>query len=146
MATEVLSKEKPNGFPQEILVKDYGSMPPPTGDGPADRGDDGSGQSPEKSGANAMLAISLFIGADVMFFAGLIGAFIVFRFGSLHWPPPGQPLLPLGVTALNTVILLVSGFIMLKTWENLNNWPREKVSRFLQLTLLLGISKELDGD
>ena len=40
----------------------------------------------------------MFLGAEAMFFAGLIGAFLVFRIGSPVWPPPFQPRLPAGVT------------------------------------------------
>ena len=48
-------------------------------------------------GNNAWLAVVMFLGAEAMFFAGLIGAFLVFRVGSVVWPPPFQPRLPLGV-------------------------------------------------
>ena len=34
------------------------------------------------------------LGAEAMFFAGLIGAFLVFRIASPVWPPPFQPRLP----------------------------------------------------
>lgn len=62
--------------------------------------------------SNARLAILMFIAAEAMFFAGLIGAFIVFRVGSPEWPPPFQPRLPVGATGVNTVILLLSGVAM----------------------------------
>ena len=45
----------------------------------------------------------MLLGAEAMFFAGLIGAFLVFRFGSTVWPPPFQPRLPIGVTGINTL-------------------------------------------
>ncbi len=54
-------------------------------------------------GNNAWLAVVMFLGAEAMFFAGLIGAFLVFRVGSVVWPPPFQPRLPLGVTGFNTL-------------------------------------------
>ena len=62
--------------------------------------------------SNARLAIVMFLAAEAMFFAGLIGAFIVFRIGSAVWPPPFQPRLPIGVTGVNTVILLFSAVTM----------------------------------
>ena len=62
--------------------------------------------------SNARLAVLMFLAAESMFFAGLIGAFLVFRLGSMAWPPPFQPRLPVGVTGLNTVILLASGVTM----------------------------------
>ena len=57
----------------------------------------------------AKLGILLFITAEIMFFAGLISSFVVFRFSPVQWPPPGQPRLPLEVTAVNTLVLLASG-------------------------------------
>ena len=58
--------------------------------------------------SNARLAVIMLLAAELMFFAGLIGAFLVFRLSAQVWPPPFQPRLPLGVTGVNTVILLVS--------------------------------------
>lgn len=57
---------------------------------------------------NAELGVIMLLGAELMFFAGLIGAFLVFRLSAQVWPPPFQPRLPIGVTGVNTVILLVS--------------------------------------
>jgi heme/copper-type cytochrome/quinol oxidase subunit 3 len=62
--------------------------------------------------SNGRIAVMMFIAAEVMFFAGLIGAFIVFRLAAQTWPPPFQPRLPVGVTGLNTAILLLSGVFM----------------------------------
>jgi heme/copper-type cytochrome/quinol oxidase subunit 3 len=59
--------------------------------------------------SNARIGLLMFLGAEAMFFAGLIGAFLVFRLGSPAWPPPFQPRLPVLVTGVNTVVLLVSG-------------------------------------
>ena len=59
---------------------------------------------------SATLAMALFIATEVMFFAGLVSAFLVLRAEALVWPPPGQPRLPLGVTGLNTVLLVASGW------------------------------------
>ena len=52
--------------------------------------------------SNARLAILILLGAEIMFFAGLIGTFLVFRLGSVTWPPPSQAdvRLPIGVTGL----------------------------------------------
>ena len=64
--------------------------------------------------SNARLAVLVLLGAEIMFFAGLIGTFLVFRFGSVTWPPPSQAdvRLPIGVTGLNTIVLLLSGYTM----------------------------------
>ena len=63
-------------------------------------------------GNNAWLAVLMLLGAEAMFFAGLIGAYLVFRIGSAMWPPPFQPRLPLAVTGVNTIILLASALTM----------------------------------
>jgi len=121
------------------IKKSYGQGPPPLIDDPLfDPDGGGSSGEAQQSAGNAFLAMMLFIGADVMFFAGLIGAFVVFRFGAESWPPPGQPRLPLGVTAANTVVLLCSGWAMLQTWRRLTNWNRQLVSNSLTVTAVLG--------
>ena len=61
---------------------------------------------------NARLAVVMLLAAELMFFAGLIGAFLVFRLSATVWPPPFQPRLPLGVTGVNTLILLSSALTM----------------------------------
>jgi heme/copper-type cytochrome/quinol oxidase subunit 3 len=58
----------------------------------------------------AQLGLLFFIAAEVMFFAGLLSAFVAFRLGAGQWPPMGQPRLPVAVTGINTLILLFSGF------------------------------------
>ena len=63
-------------------------------------------------GSNAWVAVLMFLGAEAMFFAGLIGAYIVFRVGSAIWPPPFQPRLPVAITAVNTLILVASAVTM----------------------------------
>ncbi len=75
----------------------------------------GGGPPPSPPGpviSNARLGLMMFIGAEVMFFAGLIGAFLVLRLSSEVWPPPSQPRLPVWITGFNTLVLLVSGLAM----------------------------------
>lgn len=64
---------------------------------------------------STVLGTLFFVVAEVMFFAGLISAFTITRANQLPgmWPPPGQPVLPAEATALNTVLLLVSGAALL---------------------------------
>ena len=62
---------------------------------------------------SAVLAMLIFIGTEVMLFAGLISAFLILRAtAGGAWPPPGQPRLPLEETAFNTLALLVSGYML----------------------------------
>ena len=60
----------------------------------------------------AWVATLFFIAAETMVFAGLLFFFLAYRLWSPVWPPLGEPRLPLGVTVMNTAILLVSGFAM----------------------------------
>jgi len=138
----ILDFKKEDALPEGTLEKDYGQGPPPVFEQPSyDPNDDGSNGHPRGNrSSNALLAMVLFIGTDIMFFAGLIGAFIVFRFGAEDWPPAGQPLLPLGVTAVNTLILLFSGITMATTWRSLSNWNRNRVLKWLTITLTGGVT------
>ncbi|MBI2180594.1 MAG: heme-copper oxidase subunit III [Deltaproteobacteria bacterium] len=89
-------------------------------------------------GSNAWLAVWMFLGAEAMFFAGLIGAFLVFRLSAATWPPPFQPRLPVGVTGVNTVILLLSAFTMRRTLTCVRLANPRKAVRLLGLTAILG--------
>ena len=88
--------------------------------------------------SNAWLATVMFLGAEAMFFAGLIGAFIVFRIGSAVWPPPFQPRLPIGITGVNTIILLASAITMHMALRAVRNGTTDRLRRLLGLTIALG--------
>ncbi|MFQ5691962.1 MAG: heme-copper oxidase subunit III, partial [Nitrospinota bacterium] len=87
---------------------------------------------------NAYLGMTAFLGAEAMFFAGLIGAFLVFRYGSPVWPPPFQPRLPLGVTGVNTAFLLFSAFTMARASMAWRRGSRDAMVRNLLITCVLG--------
>ena len=73
-----------------------------------------------------------------MFFAGLIGAFIVFRFGSSMWPPPLQVRLPVEVTGVNTAILLFSAWTMFRAWKAANSGNLKGLTQGLAITAVFG--------
>jgi cytochrome c oxidase subunit III len=59
---------------------------------------------------NGVLGMLIFVATEVMFFSGLISAFVIGKSNAVGgWPPPGQPRLPIEETALNTAALLASG-------------------------------------
>ncbi len=89
-------------------------------------------------GANAWLAVLMFVGAEAMFFAGLIGAYLVFRVGATVWPPPFQPRLPVGITGVNTLILIVSGLTMRRSLRAARRGERAQLIRSLGVTAVLG--------
>ena len=88
--------------------------------------------------SNARLALLMLIAAETMFFSGLIGAFIVFRVASQAWPPPFQPRLPVGVTAVNTVILLLSGVAAHLALRAARAGKSALLQRWLSITVALG--------
>jgi heme/copper-type cytochrome/quinol oxidase subunit 3 len=105
----------------------------------------GGGEPPDRPAAlsqplvsNARLALLMLIAAETMFFSGLIGAFIVFRVASQAWPPPFQPRLPVGVTALNTVILLLSGVAAQLALRAARAGKSALLQRWLSITVALG--------
>jgi cytochrome c oxidase subunit 3 len=62
---------------------------------------------------SSVLGMLLFIGAEVMFFAGLISAFTISRAGTPpgSWTLPAGLTLPASATAINTIALLASGVL-----------------------------------
>src|SRR5574341_570382 len=70
--------------------------PPDDHDG-GDRPDDDDGYTGSPLG-NARLGMLVFLGAETMFFAALIGSFLVFRLANETWPPAAMPHLPVQVT------------------------------------------------
>ena len=63
---------------------------------------------------NSVLAMIIFVVAEIMFFAALMSAHTIARATVLGgvWPPAGQPRLPVERTAFNTAILLLSGALL----------------------------------
>jgi heme/copper-type cytochrome/quinol oxidase subunit 3 len=108
--------------------------PPPTGGG-----DDGERDpAPRRPLDNLRLAILFFIGAESMFFAALISALFVLRLGMPVWPPPLQPRLPVGLTGVNTLVLLGSSVAMIGAGRALARNDRRRLVRALGLAALLG--------
>lgn len=105
---------------------------------PAFGGGDPPGAASAPVVSNARLGVLMFLGAEAMFFAGLIGAFLVFRLGSALWPPPFQPRLPVGVTGINTVILIVSALTMHRGLKAIRSGEVDRLIRFLWATVALG--------
>lgn len=97
---------------------------------------------PGKKIPDGVLGILFLLSAEVMYFAGLISAYIIGRAGEFEWPPYGQPRLPVEVTAVNTTVLLASGFAGWLFLKNIsgNNRPGKPISlQLLLLSIALGI-------
>jgi heme/copper-type cytochrome/quinol oxidase subunit 3 len=108
---------------------------PPTGGGD----DDGREPAPRRPRLdNVRLAMLFFLGAETMFFAGLVSAFLVLRLAAPLWPPPLQPRLPVAVTGLNTLVLLASSAAMIGAMRARLGGDQAGLVRRLGLTALLG--------
>lgn len=59
-----------------------------------------------------MFGLILFLIAEGMIFIGMFGAYLAFRFTIPIWPPLGTPERELLIPGINTIILIVSSFIM----------------------------------
>ena len=86
---------------------------------------------------SAKLGMWLFLASEVMFFTGLLGAYIVLRAGLPTWPHPGEEL-KIQLAALNTFILLSSSMTMAVSVAAVHRADRAKAQLFLMLTILLG--------
>ena len=89
--------------------------------------------------SNTRLAMVVVIAGESMLFAGLIGSYLVFRLAAPAWPPPDQPRLPLGMMALNTLVLLGSVVPMARALAAARRGHRRTLRHALTLTALAGL-------
>ncbi len=82
-------------------------------------------------------AIWLFLATEVMFFSGLIGAYIVLRSAAASWPDP-QVRLAVDITAFNTFLLITSSWTMVKAVFAAKRGDKGKLLSWLALTILIG--------
>jgi cytochrome c oxidase subunit III len=63
---------------------------------------------------SGLLGMVIFVGTEIMFFAGLISAFTISKAGAPRdaWNLPAGVVLPLASTAVNTIALFVSGALL----------------------------------
>lgn len=90
------------------------------------------------AGANAVLAMLLFLGAEAMYLAGLVSAFLVLRASAGAWPPSNQPGLPIALAAVSTAVLLASGYTMVRARRALRAERPAALARGLAITAALG--------
>lgn len=91
--------------------------------------------------SNAKLGVLILLGAETMLFAGLIGAFLVFRMGNVTWPPLSHAdiQLPRLVTGINTVLLIISGVSMFIALRAIQLDYVKYLRYFLVFTGVLGL-------
>ncbi len=97
---------------------------------------------PEKRLPNSVLAMIIFVVAEIMFFAALMSAHTIARATVLGgvWPPAGQPRLPVERTAFNTAILLLSGALLFDREPPRDAPATKKRARYLAGAIATGIA------
>jgi len=89
--------------------------------------------------SSSALGMLMFIAAELMFFAALISAFLIISAAAEAWPPPDQPRLPIVASALNSLILFASGWMIFKAFRSFKaDSGGEVVRKQVKLTLWLG--------
>jgi len=88
--------------------------------------------------AVARIGMMIFLLTEAMMFITLIAAYVVLRFGSLSWPSPGTPHLPVVITSINTVILLASSFFLHQACQKIKNSDQKGLTAGLAWTVILG--------
>lgn len=89
--------------------------------------------------SNSVLGVIVFIMTEMMFFLGLISAFMISKANAVEWPPLDQPRLPIAATAFNSVILFASGLTVYLTGRAFQREGfGDKSKRLFLLTLGLG--------
>jgi len=89
---------------------------------------------------NVGLAMLFLICGEIMFFGGLVSAFLILRMTSALWPPPLQPRLPIGVTGVNTLVLLASSVAMVAASRALERDDMRGLVRRLLVAAGLGVA------
>lgn len=86
------------------------------------------------------LATLLFIGAELMFFAGLTSAHTIGKTMFPIWPPPDLPRLPVESTAFNTLVLLLSGVLVTVGGRKAERGEHAAAWRPLAIAFALGVA------
>src|SRR4051795_9573663 len=87
---------------------------------------------------NGKTCLWLFLSTEIMFFAGLIGTYIVLRFGAIAWPQPHDVHLSEPIGAFNTFVLICSSVTVVLALEAAKLSHASKAKGWILLTFLLG--------
>jgi cytochrome c oxidase subunit 3 len=80
----------------------------------------------------------LFLSTEIMFFAGLIGAYIVLRFGAADWPATHDVHLVEYLGAINTAVLIASSITVVLALEASKQNNASGAKGWILLSLVLG--------
>jgi cytochrome c oxidase subunit 3 len=87
---------------------------------------------------NGKLIVWLFLSTEIMFFAALIGVYIVIRFGSGAWPAPHDVHLSEPVGAANTFVLICSSVSVVLALEAARANKSSVAKIWILITFVLG--------
>jgi cytochrome c oxidase subunit 3 len=87
---------------------------------------------------NGKTCLWLFLSTEIMFFAGLIGAYIVLRFGAAAWPATHDVHLAEYLGAINTAVLIASSITIVLALEASKQDDARTAKGWMVLTLVLG--------
>src|SRR2546422_10591208 len=80
----------------------------------------------------------IFLMAGFMLFAGLVGGYLVLRYGGPAWPPPGMPPLPTGLAGFNTLVIALSSLVLGRAVRAMRVLDARGLRRGLALSATLG--------
>lgn len=87
---------------------------------------------------NGKTCLWLFLSTEIMFFAGLIGAYIVLRFGANAWPLTHDVHLVEYLGAINTAVLIASSITVVLGLEAAKHDNATSARGWILLSLILG--------
>jgi len=87
---------------------------------------------------NGKTLMWLFLSTEIMFFSGLIGTFIVLRFGAPVWPKTHDVHLSEPIGALNTFVLICSSLTVVLSLESAKRNQASAAKGWMLLSLVLG--------
>jgi cytochrome c oxidase subunit 3 len=87
---------------------------------------------------NGKTCVWLFLSTEIMFFAGLIGTYIVLRFGATAWPTPHAVHLSEPIGAFNTFVLICSSVTVVLAFEAAKKNRALEAKGWVLVTFLLG--------
>lgn len=87
---------------------------------------------------NGKVCLWLFLSTEIMFFAGLIGTYIVLRFGAPRWPVPHDVHIVEILGAINTFILICSSVSIVLCMEAAKSNKSGQAKSWILVTFVLG--------